>query len=181
MLGPAGSGKSTQAEMICKTFGFKHIVESDLLKKIASKNNKEGKTIKKIMADGKLVPFEISSNILFKHIEKEKHQKLLIDGFPRDTDQTAALDYFIYSKNIELMSVVFISLSKQEVIKRLIKRDRADDLPRVIKRRYSIYLERTRPVIRRYKEDQKLIEINGNKPIEEVFKEISQKLKHKLC
>jgi adenylate kinase len=181
MLGPAGSGKSTQAELISKKFNYKHIIESNILKDEVKKNTSLGKQIKEIIAKGELVPFEVSSDLLFKKIKKNKNKNILIDGFPRAIEQAIILDYFLYSQGYKFIGVIYLSIPKQESTKRLLLRKRADDNPKVIKERLEIYYHRTKEVIERYKEKGKMIEINGNQSIDNVFKEISRKLKTKLC
>ena len=49
---------------------------------------------------------------------------------------------------------------------------RKDDTPESIKQRLKLYQERTFPVIEYYRQKQKLIEINGEQSIEEVFNDI---------
>jgi len=61
--GPA-SGKGTQCEKLVEEFGFTHISTGDLMRAEMQKGSKEGDQIKKIVADGGLVPFELTVDIL---------------------------------------------------------------------------------------------------------------------
>lgn len=54
---------------------------------------------------------------------------------------------------------------------------RKDDRPEAIKQRLSLFHQRTMPVVEYYKEKGKLIEINGEQSIENVFKEINKYIK----
>jgi len=181
ILGPAGSGKSTQAEEISKKFGYKHIVESDLLKKEVSRKTKLGKELDKQIKKGILVPFEVSCDLLFDEINKCKEEKIIVDGFPREIEQAITLDYYIYKKKYITQALIYVDTSKDECIKRLLKRKREDDNREAIKKRLDIYFNQTIQVINRFERKGLLIKINGNQTINEVSKEIKTKLeKHKI-
>ncbi|HPC10355.1 MAG TPA: nucleoside monophosphate kinase [archaeon] len=179
VLGAPGSGKSTQADLICKEFNYEHIIESDLLKQEILKKTPLSKKIAKIMNEGKLVPYEITCDILFKKIKKSKKNKIVIDGFPREINQAIVFDYFVFSENIDFLGIVYLSLSKESSVKRLLLRKRKDDTKKIIQKRLEIYYKETKPVIERYKKQKKLIEIDGEPSIEEIFKNVKNKLKNK--
>jgi len=176
LLGPQGSGKSTQADLIAKKLKFSKIVESNLLKKEANKKTQNGKKIKRIMEKGDLVPFEISCDLLFKKIKSTKKNKILIDGFPREPEQAHVLDYFIYANKYNLKEVIYIDTSINECIKRMKLRKRADDKPNIIKERLKLYFKDTKPLIKYYKKQNKLIKVNGNGSIESIFNNILKKI-----
>jgi adenylate kinase len=177
-LGPQGSGKSTQAEIIAKEKKYVHITESDLLHEFVKKNNKESKMVKEMMKKGEMVPFEITCKITFEKIDKIKSKNIILDGFPRLLDQTHVLDYYIYKENHNFLGIVYIDLPKKECVKRLLLRKREDDTLKVINTRLKIYFEKTKKVLDHYQEKNKLIKINGNQVIKKVTKEIINKLKN---
>lgn len=176
-LGPQGSGKSTQAEIVSNLNKYTHIVESDLLRDFVNKKNKESKMVKEQMLKGKMIPFEISSDVLFKKIDKINRNKIIVDGFPRTIDQAHAFDYYLYSTKNNLKGIVYIDLPKKECIKRMLLRKRDDDTLKAINNRLKTYFEKTAAVIKYYKDKGKVIKINGNQPIEKVTKEILNKVK----
>jgi adenylate kinase family enzyme len=177
ILGPAGSGKSTQAEFLSKKLGYKHIVESDLLKKEIKKGTKLGKELNKEMNKGILVPFEITCDLLFNEINKSKQDKIIVDGFPREISQAITLDYYIYKQKYKIQALIYIDTSKEKCIERLLKRKREDDTKDAIKERLEIYFNETIPVIKRFEKKGLLIKVNGNHTIEEVNKELIKKIK----
>lgn len=181
LLGPQGSGKSTQGKKIQETYNMEYIIMSDLLKKESKKKTKLAKEISKIMKNGDFVPPETSSHLMIEKIKKSKKRNILIDGFPRELAQMHILDYYIYiTKNIEIKNVIYIDLNKKECIKRMLLRKRYDDTKKAIKHRLNFYYKETNPVLEEYDKRKKLIKINGKQEIEDVFKEIKNKLKNKI-
>jgi len=181
MIGPAGSGKGTQNKFIEKDFGYKPLSMGELLREEAKRKTKLGKKIKEIISKGNLIPLELASDLLFEKLKKEKSNKILMDGFPREYDQAAVFDYFLHTQNFEIVAVIHLNISKKESIKRLLQRKRNDDTKKAITKRLEDYDNITKKVIHRYKEKEKLIEINGNQSVENVYKEIKRKLKdHKI-
>ncbi len=85
----------------------------------------------------------------------------------------------MFSENIDFLGIVYLSLSKESSVKRLLLRKRKDDTKKIIQKRLEIYYKETKPVIERYKKQKKLIEIDGEPSIEEIFKNVKNKLKNK--
>lgn len=179
ILGPAGSGKSTQAELISKKIGYTHIVESNLLKSEASKGTKLGIELKDKMSKGELVPFEVTCDLLFKEIDRTKSNKIIVDGFPREMNQAITLDYYVYTHQYKIQAVIYVNTSKEVCIKRLLERKREDDNKQAIKKRLDIYFNETLPVIKRFENKGLLIKVNGDRKIEPINKELISILKNK--
>jgi len=117
-----------------------------------------------------------------------------------------ALNWYEWQKNAK---VIFIKISKKESFNRLTKRrqckkcgrlipwlgefkklkkcdkcggeliNRADDKLEAIKKRLEEFKKEVIPVIKHYKKQGRLIEINGEQSIKDVFKEILSKLRVK--
>jgi len=177
-LGPQGSGKSTQAEIISKSKKYTYIIESDLLHQYSKQKHKEAKMVSEMMKKGEMIPFEISCEVLFNKINSIKSNKIIIDGFPRLLDQAHVLDYFLYKHKHNLKGIIYIDLPKKECVKRLLLRKREDDTLKIINTRLKIYFEKTKMVLDHYKTKKKLIKINGNQSIKKVTKEINTKIKN---
>jgi len=179
ILGPAGSGKSTQAQLMSKRLGYKHIVESDLLKEEVKKGTKIGKEIHNYMIRGELIPFEKSCDLLFNKIDSSKEKNIIVDGFPREMEQAVTLEYFVFKKKHKIQALIYVDTTKKECLKRLMKRKREDDTKQAINKRLDIYHKQTLPVIERFEKKGLLIKVNGTKEVEPTNKEIIKKLKDK--
>ena len=191
LLGPPGSGKGSQAEILEKKFNLKKISVGDILRLEIKNKTKLGYTIKNIIDKGKLIDSSLAIKIVKSHIENRKNN-LLFDGFPRDLYEAKTLD-----KLISITHVFFLTIPKKLIIKRLSNRyecycgmvynlltkkpkhdltcdickkrlyRRADDSPEAIKKRLVVYKKETLPVIKYYK--GRIAKIDGAKNINYVF------------
>ncbi len=164
ILGPTGSGKGTQAKFIAKLLKLKHIEIGDHFRKLAKKN----KFIKDILNKGDLVPDKIVLKLVKKLTNNNKN--FILDGFPRKLSQARA-----FKDKVDL--VLFLNVNKNDLIKRLMLREREDDTLENIHERYKVYLEQTIPVLNYYKKQGILITINGNPSIKKVSKEVKEVLR----
>ena len=126
-LGPPGSGKGTQADLLRKKFGYEYIGSGDLLRTRTKKNDYTGKKIRQVIDSGKRVPTPVIFKIWMDKLESFKKKKdlkgLIMDGSPRTVLEAEmleqALEWYGWNKN---KKVIFIDVSPKEVINRLTKR-----------------------------------------------------------
>ena len=168
VLGGPASGKGTQCERIVQEFGFSHISTGDLMRAETSKGTKLGEQIKKIQKEGKLVPFEVTVQVLINGLiaTPSKTKTYLIDGFPRALDQA---NYF--EKNvIEAHQILFYDVPKEKMLERCMKRaqtsGRADDNEVTIQKRVDTYFAQTLPVVDYYKQFGKVHHIDATGTID---------------
>ena len=85
MFGPPGAGKGTQANKIAKNFNLKQISTGDLLRNEINLHTNLGKKIKSIINRGELVDDEIINSLISDVILiPDNHNRLILDGFPRN-------------------------------------------------------------------------------------------------
>ena len=114
LLGPIGSGKGTQAKLICKKYNIPHISTGEIFRWNIENKTSLGKQAQKFVNAGKLVPDSLTNEIVADRLKKEDCQKgFLLDGYPRNIEQAHALD-----KIISLDKVILIDLNEDEIIKR---------------------------------------------------------------
>ncbi|KAL6008300.1 hypothetical protein ACLOJK_033806 [Asimina triloba] len=127
--------------------------------------------IQNTMAQGKLVPSDITVKVLQKAIQKNGNNTLLIDGFPRNEE---ARIMFEKITKIEPEFVLFLECSKEETVKRLLNRSegRDDDNIETIRRRLEVYKESTFRVLGYYNLQGKVRKVDAGKSIEEVYQDV---------
>lgn len=179
ILGPQGSGKGTQAKLIAEKFGLTHISTGDLLRKEIESGSEFGQEIKKITDSGDLV----SDEILFSVLEKaplKSGQGFILDGTPRNLYQAQALEKVFQKIGLSLDKVIFINIPYDISVQRMLKRaeieHRTDDTLDAIKKRLQVYKDETEPVVDYYRQQGKVIDIDGTPDIDTIFKDICAKL-----
>ena len=179
LFGPPGAGKGTQTKLQKKQYDLVHISTGDVFR--ALDENSDLAQLAKSYADkGNLVPDEITIQILESEVQKHTDiNGVIYDGFPRTTDQAVALDKFLDKKDTAVTMMLSLIVPENELKERLLERakvsGRADDAkPEIIKTRIANYNKSTAPVAEFYKNQNKLVEINGVGTIEEIFDRLTQ-------
>ncbi len=75
MIGGPGSGKSTYSEIITKELGIPHIYTGEMLRAISKQNTEDGRTVKKLLDQGKFAPTPLTIKIVKQRLEKPDAQK----------------------------------------------------------------------------------------------------------
>lgn len=169
LMGPQGSGKTTQAALLGKFLQLPHVSTGDIYRQIAAENNELGRRIKACLENGLLIDDETTFQIVDRHLSEIK-TGFIVDGFPRTLSQ-AKKEPFVVDK------VIAISVPEDECIHRLLDRKREDDTRQIIVARLAFYHQETEPILDYYKQQGKLVEIDGVGTIEEVQERIREKLK----
>jgi adenylate kinase len=178
LFGPPGAGKGTQAKLLVDKFGFHHVSTGDLLRKEMAAGTPLGLKAKSLIEQGALVPDEVVIGMIRSEIKNNPSVPgFLFDGFPRTTEQAAALDEMLKDFDQSVTSVLSISISdemvKERIRHRAMQENRPDDTKdEVIANRIKTYHDKTEPVIDFYKAQGKYSEIDGVGTIEEIFEKV---------
>ena len=174
ILGPQGSGKTTQAELLAKTFGFALLGAGDALREIAQEDTELGKKVRQtINVEGRLVEPELISKVIKEKVAAVAEDRgLILDGYPRSLAQYELFKKFWPETGRGDYQVLFIELSDDEAVKRLTERGRRDDTPAAIRTRLQSFYAETMPVVRAMEADGKVSHIDGAQPIDEVHRQI---------
>ncbi len=177
IFGPQGSGKTTQAKKLAERAGLLLLDAGEVLRQLAREDTDEGRLVKELVERGELAPDEIVFRKIRQVLDSpEASSGVVSDGYPRNADQVEPFELLISEKGWQVDGVVVIDLSEKESIKRLreraLKEGRADDTPEAIRRRLAIYYEETQPVLDYYKQQGKVITVDGGGSIEEVDEKI---------
>ncbi len=200
LLGPPGSGKGTQGDLIERKYGFPKISTGDLLREAVKENTPLGMKAAAAMNRGELVADNVVVKIVAERVAKEDCQKgYVLDGFPRNMKQAHMLEGLDRPYEV----VLDIRLNEEALVSRLSSRricsdcgntynliakapveekecdvchgelvKRRDDEPEVIKERLRVYHQETEPLIRYYRKRDAYHRIDGDRSIERVFQDI---------
>ena len=180
-LGPPGSGKGTQAEILTKKLNFNHLSIGDLLRENIVNNTDLGKLASKYVKSGELVPDDLIIDLMDSYITELKDESnvsgIILDGFPRTINQATALENKIKQLNVSIKAVLNLDIKDQEILNRLAGRGREDDKPELIKNRLKVYRNQTEPLLEFYNERSLLDTINGDQSETDVSSTIFNVLK----
>ena len=207
IIGPPGSGKGTQAQMISEKYNIPHIEAGKMLREAVADKSKLSEEEKNIMERGELLPDTFVADILtIRLMDPDAKNNFVLDGYPRTLRQAELLERI---SRIDL--VLNIILNPIEIVKRLSGRRsctncnavyniiinpptspnvcdkcggalfiRDDDKTGVIEHRIEVYNERTRPLIEYYEHRGLLVSIDGSGMIMEIFDNAIKTLENRL-
>ncbi len=166
-----GSGKSTQAKMLADKLKLPYIEMGQLLRDKSSDSDEVAEKIREALSVGKLVENQITIDALKEKLKEPQFTNgYVLDGYPRNEQQVAKLD-------ADISKVFYIKVSDEEASRRLSNRGRHDDKPDLIRKRIDIYHQQTEQLHKHFKSDGLLEEINGERKIEEVEKDLEARIR----
>jgi len=199
LLGPPGAGKGTYAMILSRRYNIPHISVGQLFRESIKNNTELGEKVREYVNSGRLVPDEITIQVVGKRLKKEDCKNgFIFDDYPRTIAQAKAL------KKLKKIDIVFNLIASDEVIadrlsgRRTCKKcgamfniknvppkvegicdvcsgelyQREDETPEIIKKRLKEYEQKTKPLIDYYKKEGLLDDIDANPPFEESYKVI---------
>ncbi|NQU17350.1 MAG: adenylate kinase [Candidatus Saganbacteria bacterium] len=198
LMGPPGSGKGTQAVRLAEKTDLPHIAVGDMLREAVDSKSKLGKKAAEFMSSGSLVPDELTIDLVKERLSRLDCDKgFILDGFPRSQIQADALEeildemeYKVVYIDIPLEEVIkrnskrvscrscrtVYNIDNNPTTKEgvcdqcgggLYQRD--DDKPDVIKHRFGVYVEKTKPLVDFYSDKDKLLQVSGLGGMDAVF------------
>lgn len=186
LFGPPGSGKGTQSEKLISKYGLKHLSTGDLLRSEISTQTPLGLEAKNFMDKGQLVPDEVVIGMISSALDANPGcQGFLFDGFPRTEAQSEALDKLLKLKKTEIGVVLAMQVSEEELVKRLLNRGltsgRSDDNNEdVIRARIVEYHKKTSAVADYYSKFDKVVNLNGEGTVDEIFSGLCAEIDKRL-
>lgn|SRR4051812_19882302 len=187
LLGPPGSGKGTQAQLLVQRYGIVQLSTGEMLRAAVAAGTPVGLKAKEIMASGGLVPDDVVVGIISDRIDQpDAKNGFILDGFPRTVPQAEALDELLKHKHLKLDAVIELRVNESALLNRVETRVaqmrergeevRLDDTPEVLTKRLASYRSQTEPLIHYYSERRKLSTIDGMMAIDEVTRAIHRQL-----
>jgi len=201
LLGIQGCGKGTQAEKLEKKYGWKHINVGNLFRYHIENGTELGRSAKKYIERGELVPDDFVFQIVESELDKNKNG-FILDGFPRNLKQ---MEFLLDKYPID--KVILLDLAKDIAIQRISSRrncadckqvynllfnpprqegicdkcggnlvQRADDNEAAVARRIEKFYAETGRVIDFFKEKNKLIVVDASQDIDTINRDIIIKI-----
>ncbi|MFA5126652.1 MAG: nucleoside monophosphate kinase [Patescibacteria group bacterium] len=206
LLGPQGSGKSTQDKVIADFLHVPILASGDLLRKAISQKTDLGNRLANFVNKGELIPDALMIDLFLTQLQQDQYGGgFILDGFPRNLNQAANLDrHYLIDKvfNIEIPDETAIErISGRRICpnghvwhiehKKSLKEElcdichqalfyREDDKPELVKKRLAIYRQETSKLLSYYDQQHKLVVFDGTGSIPQVSERILAYLKENV-
>ena len=177
LLGAPGSGKGTQATSLKTSLGVPHVSTGDLLRSAVKAATPLGLQARAVMESGQLVSDDIVLGMLEERLaEPDAAAGFVLDGYPRNLAQCAALESLLARIGQPLDVAVKLEVPSELIVERIAGRaaaeGRKDDTPETVRERLRVYAEQTEPVATHFAELGKLVVVDGVGELDTVFRRI---------
>ena len=205
LFGPPGAGKGTQSQYLVDNYNYIQISTGDLLRNEIKKNTDLGKEILAKIDIGDFVNNEIVNSLIDEIVSnKNYHNKLIFDGYPRNISQAENLDTIMLKNNETIGAIVYLDVTREIIEKRILGRivcekcnlsmneyldneqiknhkcgkeylkKRKDDNSKTIKKRYDTFIKETNPLLDYYSKKTTFYKVNASVKIEEISTKIAK-------
>ena len=205
LFGPPGAGKGTQSQYLVKNYNYIQISTGDLLRNEIKKNTDLGKEILAKIDIGDFVNNEIVNSLIGEIVSnKNYHNKLIFDGYPRNISQAENLDNIMLKNKETIGAIVYLDVTREIIEKRILGRivcekcnvtmneyldneqiknhkcgkeylkKRKDDNSKTIKKRYDTFIKETNPLLDYYSKKTTFYKVNASVKIEEISTKIAE-------
>ncbi len=198
IIGPQGSGKGTQADLIAAKYYLANISTGVMFREAVKNQTDLGQAVKAIIDRGDLVPDDLTNELVKERLHKpDCDSGFILDGYPRNLLQA---EYLLTHQTIT--HVLEIWISDEEAIKRISGRrvcncgatyhilynppkqngicdrcggklmQRDDDVEKSVKQRLKIYHQQTESIISFFQKKGLHYRINGEQRIPDVADDV---------
>lgn len=122
LVGPPGSGKGTQAELLRDRMSFVHYSTGEVFRDQIARKTPVGLEVEEFVISGRLVPDKVVLDVVNAFLAEHAGKSILYDGFPRTIPQAEGLDEVLVEQGLSIDVAVLVDLADDEVVKRLTAR-----------------------------------------------------------
>ncbi len=120
LLGPPGSGKGTQAHLLCERRQLVHVGTGDILREAARQGTPAGKLARPYIDAGKLVPDDLVNDLINERFARsDRPDCFVMDGYPRTLAQAHAFDVVLRQQLLNLDHVIFVKVADELIVQRM--------------------------------------------------------------
>ncbi len=179
-LGRSGCGKGEQVKRLEKVLKPTLTIHTGArFREFAKHKTLAGRIARGIIGKGFLAPTWFAEhmwiNVLMDELDEKKN--VIFDGSPRLRTEAEFLDEVLEWFGRKNVLALYIDVSEKEATRRLLLRKRGDDYSAAIKNRLAYFKRDVVPSLNYYKKTGRLIRIDGEQSMEDVFADIRKALK----
>jgi adenylate kinase len=203
IMGAPGCGKGTQAKLLKDTFDLVHISVGDVFRWHIQSHTKLGARIKRIVAEGQLVPDDVVEEVVKQRLEQHDwNYGFILDGFPRNARQAM---FFLESYDIDAVLLIEVpdAVLKERILNRRLCPScgldynliyhrpavtnicdvcgteliaRPDDTPEAVQSRLQDYHSKTQPILELFRRKELVVVVDGTLGAAEVHQSLRRQM-----
>jgi adenylate kinase len=186
ILGGSGSGKSTQAQRLCRYFNIPLISTGEILREarfgdkllpdfqssqadprtslsVYTSLSELGYHARPYVETGELVPDEMIIELIRIRLRQpDINCDWILEGYPRTAFQAEELDFLLDNLEQKLDWAIYLQVPEAVMVSRSLGRSLPDDQPEIVQRRVELFYDRTIPILEYYDRRRCLLTINGD-------------------
>lgn len=177
LVGKPGSGKETQAHLLAEKTEFTILSTGEKFRELREHRDALGEHVRREYDSGHLMP-DWFADYLFEdailHVPVESG--IIFEGSGRSADQAAVVDKVCEWLGRKYV-VLYLDISDDEAVRRMMGRNRADsNTEEKIRTRLKAFAETTFPALDYYRARGVLVDIPGERSIEDIHTDILKRL-----
>ena len=177
LYGIQGSGKSTQGKLLSHHMHLPYLSTGHIFREMSHEQSRQGRYIKETLASGLLIPDDLVIPIVEEYLGRQEYRHgWILDGFPRTLVQAKQFNmsidvafYLIVSDKEALWRLSFRKDEKGEI--------REDETVMALRKRIDLFHKVTEPVLDFYRKKDLLVEIAGERKVEDIIEDIMRKIR----
>jgi adenylate kinase len=120
LVGPPGSGKGTQAELLVKRLGLTYVGTGEILRDAIRRQTDLGRLVEQTIKQGLLVEDRVVNDVVAELFRgPNRPERFVMDGYPRTQAQAVAFDALLKQQFLRLDGVVNLAIDDEEVVRRI--------------------------------------------------------------
>lgn len=120
LLGPPGSGKGTQAQLLAERRRLVHLGTGDMLREAARLGTPQGKLAEPYIKAGKLAPDNLVNDLVNERfLGPDRPADFVMDGYPRTLAQARSFDEVLHRQGLALDRVIFVAVGTELIVQRM--------------------------------------------------------------
>ncbi len=177
LLGPPGSGRSTQASLLAERYQIPHISTGDMLRDEIQRSSARGSEVEEVFNRGELVNDAVVAGMVLQRLDAEDCVRgFVLDGFPRNAKQATILDGVLAELGRSIERVFLLELGDQEIVNRHANRPlrREDDREEALRERLRVFHLEAPALIDHYRNRGQLVCVDAARSVDKVSDDLRQ-------
>lgn len=172
LLGPPGSGKTTQAQFLKKHYRIPFFSAAEIVRKSHGKKSKVSRGLEPQSASGELLSDDALNQLMLLNFKKSDSTRgFILDGYPANRAQAEFFSGALRELRLPEPAVVLLDVPDKVAQERMRERGRADDAPATMERRLADYHAEIAAIRQAYP-PARILRVDGARPEQEISREI---------